>query len=135
MMVKKFLALLAVVTIVSGCATGGQSVQISKPTDGKLTCDEILSEIEEMNILIEEIKKESAKAHIAGAGSGIAGHAVSLGGLPIVGAVIGHAGGLANMNAAEREELKKDAEMRISALNGIYIGKDCNGEVDAEVIK
>jgi len=123
-MKKEFVYLVGIMMMVSGCATT-QRVEISKPTDGKLTCEEILAEKEEVNDLISEVKEMNAQAHVAGAGTAVAGHAAMFSGVPGLGVALSQASGLSNMGKAEREQLMRDAESRVNVLNGIYLGKGC----------
>ena len=123
-MKTQFLLCLAVLLAVSGCATT-QRIEISKPTDGKLTCEDILAERQEVNELVDEIKQANLKAQAAGAGTAVAGHAAMFSGIPGLGVALNSASGLSGMGGAERDQLLKDAESRLNVLNGIYLGKGC----------
>lgn len=124
-MSKNLWILMAGSLMLTGCMATTQNIQASKVTDSGMSCAEIAGEIDEMNTVIADVEAQDTQAQVAGVGTGVAGHAVSLGGVPLLGAAISHAGGIANMSAGQRAELKQDAEMRMSTLNGLYVGKGC----------
>lgn len=126
-MIKYSLPFLTITLLLSGCMTtsSGNKIAASKNTDGAMSCAEIVKELNEVNETIESIGTYENEVMATNIGTGIGGHAVSMAGVPLLGAMIGHAGGIANMNAAERQELKRDAEMRKNTLTGLYTGKGC----------
>ncbi len=123
---KKTILSAIILLALAGCkTTGTNQIQSSKADDARMSCLEIVEEIQEMDKLIADVEQQKASAHATNVGTAVGGHAVSMSGVPLLGAAISHAGSLSNMNAAERDEMARQAEMRKSALRGLYMGKDC----------
>jgi hypothetical protein len=124
----KYIILTLTLFIITGCVTNGSSSEIiaNKNTDADLTCEEVSQEIAEMDAIIADVENKKTATHVSNVGTGVAGHAVGMSGLPFVGAAISHAGGIANMTAAQREKVADQARLRKSTLHGIAVGKNCN---------
>ena len=90
-----------------------------------MSCDQIETELAAVNATIESIGTYETEVLATNIGTGIAGHAVGLAGAPLLGSLINSAGGVANMNAARRQEVKREAELRKSTLEGLYMGRGC----------
>lgn len=102
------------------------AIQISKPNDGQMTCEQITSEISSMDAVIEESKSSQSSSSIAGIGTSIAGHFAGWAGGGI-GAAVATTGANAviGKNKQTAEERMKAAEQRRTMLMGIYAGKGC----------
>jgi hypothetical protein len=123
----KYITLTLTLFIITGCVSSGSNQIIaSKNTDADLTCEEVDQEIAEMNEIIADVNAKKTATHVSNVGTGVASHAVGMSGLPFVGAAISHAGGIANMTAAQRQELADQAQLRKNTLQGIAVGKNCN---------
>jgi hypothetical protein len=119
-----------------GClTTGGSSdtpttaLRAHQPGDAKMTCEELTTEIAQMDQIIQEAKDAQATAQMTGQGIGVAQSAV-----PHVGGGAGmfrvlqgasmltSATAQSGQSAAERAQ---QAELRRTSLVGIYQGKEC----------
>ena len=109
----------------------------NQPGDSGLSCDEISTEIADMELLMLQSNQNARNAETSGAtanaAAGIATNAAlysgALGRVPGLGFAANAAGSMAQQGAqaeAERQaENARTAELRRSALTGIYAGKGC----------
>ena len=105
--------------------------------DADLSCEEISTELDKMNVLLAESEQGEANAEATGAVAGTATNAAvntalysgALSRVPGLGMVANAAGGIAQQRAkaeAEKQaENARRAELRRTALTGIAAGKGC----------
>ncbi len=129
---------------VGACATSEQTsaelpplLVANQPGDGDLTCEQITTEINDMNTMISAANQSASDAETSGAVAGTAANAAVntalysgvLGRVPGLGVAANAAGGIAQQRAkaeAERQaENARRAELRRTALTGIAAGKGC----------
>tara|TARA_R110002051_G_scaffold141112_1_gene214112 strand:- start:3563 stop:4078 length:516 start_codon:yes stop_codon:yes gene_type:complete len=116
---------------------GEPQLQVSYPTDGGLSCDQLLVEIGRMEQIAGTSAENAQNAQNQGAlAEGAAGVAVNaalysgaLGSVPGLGAFANMAGGAARRNAEARARAEAEririADQRRSLLSGIYQGRQC----------
>lgn len=142
-MLKHFIALPLAGLAIVGCASTGGSQELtprlvaSQPGDADMTCDALKAEIGTMDVLMAESEQGARNAETSGAtanaAAGVATNAAlysgALGRVPGLGFAANAAGGLAQQNAqaqaARQVENARTAELRRTALMGIYAGKGC----------
>ncbi|WP_339931189.1 hypothetical protein [uncultured Brevundimonas sp.] len=112
-------------------------LQVSYPTDGAMTCDQLLVEIGRMEQIAGTSAENAQNAQNQGAlADGAAGVAINaaaysgaLAAVPGLGAFANMAGGAARRNAEARARAEAEririADQRRSLLSGIYQGRQC----------
>tara|TARA_R110002051_G_scaffold21308_4_gene56734 strand:+ start:1011 stop:1571 length:561 start_codon:yes stop_codon:yes gene_type:complete len=112
-------------------------LQVSYPTDGAMSCDQLLVEIGRMEQIAGTSAENAQNAQNQGAmAEGAAGVAVNaalytgaLSAVPGLGAFANMAGGAARRNAEARARAEAEririADQRRSLLSGIYQGRQC----------
>jgi hypothetical protein len=145
-MLKYFVIIPLAGLAVAGCSTttalgGSQELTprlvASQPGDANMTCDEISTEIADMELLMMQSNQSARSAETSGAtanaAAGIATNAAlysgALGRVPGLGFAANAAGSMAQQGAqaeAERQaENARIAELRRTGLTGVYAGKGC----------
>lgn len=101
-------------------------IQITKPGDGQMSCEQITTEIYSMDAVINQSNSSKSANELAGIGTSVAGHLAGFFGGG-VGAVVatGGANSVIGKNKQSAEERMKAAEQRRTMLMGIYAGKGC----------
>lgn len=126
---KKVIPLLATGLILASTtlqAESDDSIQLSKPTDSQMNCEQITTEISEMDAIIEQSDASKSSSQIAGIGASIAGHFAGWAGGGIGAAVATNgANAVIGQNKQNAEERMKAAEQRRTMLIGIHAGKGC----------
>lgn len=109
----------------------------NQPGDGSMSCDEISTAIADMELLMLQSNQNARNAETSGTTANAAASAATsaalysgaLGRVPGLGFAANAAGSMVQQNAqaeAERQaENARTAELRRSALTGIYAGKGC----------
>lgn len=138
-------AIAGVAALAGACsATGGGGstnlaplIQVSQPGDAAMTCEELSTEIAAMDTAMAEHRMAAANAERSGAAAGTGAdlatnaalYSGALGRVPGLGlaanAAANQARASAAAEAARREENARNAEMRRTALMGVYQGKGC----------
>lgn len=127
---------------------GEPQLQVSYPTDGSLTCDQLTTEITRMEeiagISAQNARNAENQGAIANGATGVAINAAlysgALGSVPGLGLFANAAGAAARRNAEARARAEAEririAEQRRSLLSGIYQGRQCGVPVapPAEVV-
>ena len=132
--------LIALGAATTGCAGGSQSnisaaqLQTNQPGDANLTCDQIRTQISEMNDILGIAENDTRTFQAMGLAqdaainaalySGALGSAASS--VPFLGQAISVMGSVQNMNQQEKERLAQQAANRRNVLTGIYAGKNCS---------
>ena len=121
-------------------------LQVSYPTDGGLSCDQLLVEISRMEqisgISAENAQSAENQGALAEGAAGVAVNAAAysgaLGSVPGLGMFANMAGGAARRNAEARARAEAEririADQRRSLLSGIYQGRQCGVPVAPPVV-
>lgn len=116
---------------------GEPQLQVSYPTDGSLTCDQLTAEITRMEeiagISAQNAQNAENQGAIANGATSVAINAAlysgALGAVPGLGLFANAAGAAARRNAEARARAEAEririAEQRRSLLSGIYQGRQC----------
>jgi hypothetical protein len=116
---------------------GEPQLQVSYPTDGSLSCDQLLVEIGRMEeiagVSAENAQNAQNQGALADGATGVAINAAAysgaLGAVPGLGMFANMAGGAARRNAEARARAEAEririADQRRSLLSGIYQGRQC----------
>lgn len=134
-------ACLALAVTLSGPAQaqrrGEPQLQVSYPTDGSLTCEQLTTEITRMEeiagISAQNARNAENQGAIANGATSVAVNAAlysgALGAVPGLGLFANAAGAAARRNAEARARAEAEririAEQRRSLLSGIYQGRQC----------
>ncbi|HWQ87950.1 hypothetical protein [Brevundimonas sp.] len=128
---------LAMPTTVLAQRRGEPQLQVSYPTDGSLTCDQLTVEITRMEeiagISAQNARNAENQGAIANGATSVAVNAAlysgALGAVPGLGLFANAAGAAARRNAEARARAEAEririAEQRRSLLSGIYQGRQC----------
>lgn len=124
---KAVLTLMVVgLTFSSSTLHADEVIQVTKPGDGQMTCEQINAEISEMDTVINTSSSSKSSSQLAGIGASIAGHFAGLAGGGIGAAVATNgANAVIGKNTQTAEERMKAADQRRTMLMGIHAGKGC----------
>lgn len=113
-------------TVSSSVIHADEVIQITKPGDGQMTCEQINAEISEMDAIINTSNSSKSSSQLAGIGASIAGHFAGLAGGGI-GAAVATNGATAviGQNKQSAEERMQAADQRRTMLMGVHAGKGC----------
>lgn len=101
-------------------------IHVTKPGDGQMSCEQITTEISDMDTVINQSNASKSSSEVAGIGASIAGHFAGWAGGGIGAAVATNgANAVIGKNKQSAEERMKAAEQRRTMLLGIHAGKGC----------
>lgn len=123
--------------VLSGTSAMAQTLQISQPGDGAMTCPQLAEEVGRMDQIVSDAQTAKNDAESSGRMAEVAGGLATnaavysgvLGSVPGLGlfgrAVEGTVKSNAEATAQQQEQRVQNAQMRRVSLMGIYQGKGC----------
>ena len=125
------LTCLAAVLTVAATTAHADVIAATQPGDAKLTCKQLVKQIDEMDALIGNAQASQAKSKVVSGGFGILQSVVphfggSMGGTIGAMQAAGTASSVANVGAQNAEQTIQQAQMRRVTLMGIHTGKGCD---------